>query len=154
MATVLNRTTKQLIRSVNTPDYNPVDWIINPDLSAVEGFPSIYWTITGDVVTLQNQSERDATDAAIAAALITDQKTEAEQLHDDVEALSRALRAVVLLTVGELNALRTQWRDFQIGVANSNNLSQLKTEVAALPSLEDRTYQQARTAIGNNIQGE
>ena len=70
MATVLNRTTKQLIPSANTPDYPVADWIINPDLSAVEGFASVYWVITGDIVTLMTQGERDAVDAEIANSLL------------------------------------------------------------------------------------
>lgn len=67
MAAVLNRTTKQFIRFANTPDYPAAEWIINPDLSAVTGFASKYWTITGDVVTLMTQAERDAVDAQEAA---------------------------------------------------------------------------------------
>lgn len=51
MANVLNRTTKEYQISVNTPDYDPSEWIINPDLSAVEDVPSEYWVVTGDTVT-------------------------------------------------------------------------------------------------------
>lgn len=65
MATVLNRTTKQLLASVNTPDFPTVDWIINPDLSAVAGVPVEYWKIVGDVVSEMNQSEKDAVDAVL-----------------------------------------------------------------------------------------
>jgi hypothetical protein len=72
MADVVNRTTKQYLQSVNTPDFSPAQWIINPDLSAVAGQPSKYWTITGDVITLQNAGEQAATDAALAAAAATD----------------------------------------------------------------------------------
>src|SRR3990167_3337051 len=64
-ASVLNRTTKQYLVSVNTPDYPTADWIIEPDLSAVTGFDSRYWTITGDAVTLKTLSERNAVDAAL-----------------------------------------------------------------------------------------
>ncbi|MDH3450925.1 MAG: hypothetical protein OEN20_00790 [Gammaproteobacteria bacterium] len=74
MAAVLNRTTRQYIQFANTPDYPTVDWIINPDLSAVVGFDSKYWIITGDIVTLMDQASRDAVDAqefADAAAAST-----------------------------------------------------------------------------------
>lgn len=67
MAAVLNRTTKEFIRFANTPDYSTTDWIINPDLSAVVGFASKYWTITGDVVTLMDQAARDAVDVQEAS---------------------------------------------------------------------------------------
>ena len=68
MANVLNRTTKQYLESVNTPDYPTQDWIINPDLSAVTGYAPKYWIITGNVVTLMDQTSRDAVDAADTSA--------------------------------------------------------------------------------------
>lgn len=64
MAAVLHRTTKSYRPSANTPDFPVVDWIINPDLSAVVGQPTKYWTITGDVVSLISQADRDAVDLA------------------------------------------------------------------------------------------
>lgn len=65
MANVLNRTTKVYLVSVNTPDYPTADWIINPDLSGVQGVPVKYWKIVGDIVSEMNQSEKDAVDAAL-----------------------------------------------------------------------------------------
>ena len=115
MATVLNRTTKQLIRSVNTPDYNPVDWIINPDLTAVEGWPSIYWTITGDVVTLQNQTERDATDAAILATQVTEAKIEAPApIAVGPDEIGMRLRAIIELFNKRDNYLTSRISELQI----------------------------------------
>jgi len=156
MPNYLHRTTKVYQTSVSTIDLiEPVgNYIQDPDLTAVVGFPSIYWTITGDIVTLMTQGQRDAVDAAILADQITDEKTQAEVIHDLSSADSRALRAVVLLLVDELNSLRTQWRDFQTVVDAAANLGAMKTGVAGLPTLNDRTYSQARTAIGNKIQGE
>jgi hypothetical protein len=71
MASVLNRTTKEYRASANTPDFPEIDWIINPDMSAVVGFDSRYWVITGDVVSLMAEVDRTALDAAaeITAAL-------------------------------------------------------------------------------------
>lgn len=71
MATVLNRTTKQLLRSVNTPDYPAVNWIANPDLSAVNGVPVEYWKVVGDVVSEMTQPEKDVVDGAGLGALRT-----------------------------------------------------------------------------------
>lgn len=62
MSNVVNRVTKQYLTSVNTPDFPSSQWIVNPDLSAVGGFPSRYWILTGDVVTLMSQAQRDAVD--------------------------------------------------------------------------------------------
>jgi len=49
MANVLNITTKQYLECVNTPDYDPTVWIINPDLSAVSGVDQMYWYINTDL---------------------------------------------------------------------------------------------------------
>lgn len=65
MADVVNRITKEFILSVNTPDYPVEDWIINPDLTAVEGIPQKYWKIIGDTIVEMNQSEKDAVDLNI-----------------------------------------------------------------------------------------
>ena len=68
MASVLNRTTKEFRGSVNTPDYDPADWIINPDLSAVSGEPNKYWIIDppgSDTVRLATPAEQAVIDAAI-----------------------------------------------------------------------------------------
>jgi hypothetical protein len=65
MANALNRTTKQYLTSVNTPSYSETDWVINPDLSSVQGVPTKYWKIVGDTVSEMNQSEKDAVDAAL-----------------------------------------------------------------------------------------
>jgi len=94
MSNVLNRTTKQFLRSANTPDYPTVDWIHNPDLSAVAGQPSKYWIITGDVVTLMDSAAMAVVDAA-----------EAQSLKDALEAETQvgALKAVIAGLVDVMN---------------------------------------------------
>ena len=64
MAVVINKATKKIIRSAHTPDYPPGLWIINPDLSNVEGVDPKYWKIVGNAVLEMNQVEKDAVDAA------------------------------------------------------------------------------------------
>jgi len=68
MATVLNRISKQLIRSANTPDYPEAAWIIEPDLSAVVGQPLKYWIITGDIISVMSQAEKNTIDAFLLQA--------------------------------------------------------------------------------------
>lgn len=72
MANVLNRTTCQYITSAHTPNYDPADWIINPDLAAVSGVPKKYWKITGDTVSEMDQAEKDAVDDTDLPAYKTD----------------------------------------------------------------------------------
>lgn len=51
----------------------------------------------------------------------------------------------------EINILRLWTHDFQEEVANATSLADLKTRVAALPTLHDRTLSQLKTAINNRI---
>jgi hypothetical protein len=65
MANVINRTTYQYLQSVNTPDYNAGVWLINPDLSGVDGVPQKYWKVVADTVVEMTQPEKDAVDASM-----------------------------------------------------------------------------------------
>lgn len=64
MSNVLNRSTLEYLTSVNTPDFPPAQFVINPDLSAVQNFPPKYWILTGNTITLQSPAQRQATDDA------------------------------------------------------------------------------------------
>ena len=123
MASVLNRTTKESRTSAHTPDFPVADWIINPDLTAVAGQPTIYWVITGDVVSLASVGEQATIDAALAAAKLTTEK-DAAKSQIDVE---RVVRALVDMLPGEFNILRT------------------------LHSLPDRTAAQVNAALKANV---
>lgn len=85
MANVLNRTTKQYLISVNTPDFDPSQWIINPDLSAVGSFSSQYWVITGNAVTLAGPAARAVVDDNAFIALINQQSLTSELFGDGTD---------------------------------------------------------------------
>lgn len=123
MAAVLNRTTKEFKGSAHTPNFDPADWIINPDLAAVAGQPVKYWIITGDVVTLASPSERTVIDDAIAATRATKAKEEEKDRFDN----ERLLKAFAELVIDQFNVLR------------------------AIEGLPDLTFAQLRTAIRNKI---
>lgn len=55
MANVINRTTKQYLKSVNTPDYPEDEWIINPDLPNCD---PMFWVIDGDSVREMTTKEK------------------------------------------------------------------------------------------------
>jgi len=63
MANVINKTTKQYLTSVHTPDYSAADWIINPALPAVD---KKYWKIVGNLVKSMTVNEKKAVDDAAA----------------------------------------------------------------------------------------
>lgn len=56
-------------------------------------------------------------------------------------------RALVLVTKDEINLLRQWVTDFKAAVAASTSLADLKTRVAALDSMPQRTAQQAKAAM-------
>jgi len=113
MANVLNRTTKLYKTSVNTPDYDVADWIIEPDMAAVVGYEPKHWEVSGDVVSLMSQVDRDAVDAALL---------EAE--NDNVAGrlvVSGFDKAFALIMLDEINILRSA-----AGLGN-RTAAQLKT---------------------------
>ena len=130
MPDVLNRTTKQIRRSVDVTEgnYPETDWIWSPDLSAVEGQPNKYWIIEaypGVAITLADQATRDQIDADEAAATAAAKIFAAKERYDAED----VFKALVVLIVDELNILRAEH------------------------SLTPRTYAQARTAILNALDG-
>ena len=100
----LHRTTKQLLTSVASADLPEAqaNYIEEPDLSPVAGVSSIYWTITGDIVSEMSQGEKDAVDAA---ALTARRDSAVDRAVDDLEG---DLRQLVKLMISEINILRAQ----------------------------------------------
>lgn len=78
MATVLHRASLRLVEGAALDDYSPVEWIHNPDLSAVEGVPDYYWKIQGNDVLAMDAGERAAVDALRMPMLIAAKKAEWE----------------------------------------------------------------------------
>lgn len=76
MADVIHRTTYEYRKSVceNEVDYPQTVWLWNPDLSPVDGVLPIYWKVVLDAVQEMNQTEKDAVDAAAAAARLVHMK--------------------------------------------------------------------------------
>jgi hypothetical protein len=65
MGAVLNRTSLQYIEFVNTPDYDPTVWVIDPDITPVESVSSMFWFINSD------DSLSIMTDAQMTTAYLT-----------------------------------------------------------------------------------
>lgn len=131
MANVIHRTTFEYRESVNSPDYPEVDWLHDPDVSALASVERKYWKVVGDTVVEMSQAEKDAVDAAIAAAQLASQVAEAKDIVDAAlrwkGSMERAYRALVLVTLSEINILR------------------------AAAGLSARTADQVKTAIKNEI---
>lgn len=61
---VIHRTTYEIRRNVTAASYDPAEWLINPDLSGVQGVPDYYWKVVGDSVVEMDAAEKAAVDAA------------------------------------------------------------------------------------------
>lgn len=93
------------------------EWIYNPDMSAVQGVSSKYWTITGDVISEMSQSEKDTVDAA---ALDARRDAMVDAVIDNLEG---DLRQLVKLMISEINILRAEH-----GLP-SRTIAQFKTQI-------------------------
>lgn len=100
-----------------------------------------------DAVTLLVTGVASGNTAALTAA----QRAYAIALLTSTDPAAKALRAIMLglidTTVGELNLLREWVESFKTAVAGAASLAALKTAVAALPAMPDRTLSGAVTAV-------
>ncbi len=144
MSNFLNRATKVYLLSVNDPDYPLSDWIKNPDLSAVAGFASKYWIITGDAVSLMNQSQRDAVDAAELSA-------KRDGAVAPIDAVEDILRAFALTLLDELNLHAARVTAILDAVDASTSLATLKSAVALINDVPQRTIGQLKTAMRGKL---
>jgi len=125
MGDYLHRTTKVYRRSIS-PNELPeplANYIEDPDLSAVVGVSSMYWIITGDVITEMSQGEKDVVDAALLSA------ARDAEIQAEIAALESTMRQLVKLIVSELNILRAVCK----------------------PPLPDRTFDQVKTQLRNDL---
>lgn len=140
MATVLNRVTKELIESANTPDYPADDWIINPDLSEVEGFDRKYWKVDQNRVVLASELERAAIDEAEAAAA---KESEVNQITDEQEVLG----AIIKRLIDENAATAKLVNDLKTAITGAASISALRAAVGAVAIPATKTIEQIRDEL-------
>lgn len=117
-------------------EYLPKDSATSPQLSAADAVLAAFdWS----------QSAEDSWLNANARAFGQ------ASLDDDRTALYKVLRAEASVLVDEINTLRQWIVAFKVQVAAATTLADLKTRVASLPNMPDRTLEQAKTAIKNTI---
>ena len=159
MPNYLHRLTKQFLTSTSPADLvePAANYIMDPDMSAVAGQPSIYWIITGDVVTLQDAAAMAATDAVVAALrLLTTQVESQAPLAIGPDEIGMRLRAVVELfnkrdnfnttrivelqnrvqamldSTGNADAMRTDGLAVSISATNTRTRSEAVTDFRAI----------------------
>ncbi len=75
MASALQKSTMIFRESVNTPEFDNDEWIINPDLSAVIGVPRKYWKLVENEIVEMTAEEK----------AIVDQPTSKEKVNAAIE---------------------------------------------------------------------
>ena len=78
------------------------NYIQDPDLSAVAGFDSIYWNVSGDSVLLVDQATRDSRDAELAAQAVLSENAFQKNSYTQ----NQLFRAQMKYVVDEINILR------------------------------------------------
>jgi len=146
----LNRITKQLILNTSPADMGvsePVsnaEWIYDPDLLAVEGWPSHYWIITGDDVTLMDAAARATVDAVMLEAA-------RDEIAAQLDSAEDIVRAFMLLVLDEFNAHALKTNSILDAIDTATTLAQVKSLIAAIPDYPQRTVQQIRDAIRDKL---
>lgn len=104
-----------------------------------------------DWVITDMDTKRLAQEAQAQAQAIIDNRNNASSIVDlsDVEGIK--WRAVSLILIDEINALRDWLTSFKSGTALATSLADLKTRVAKLPNTPDRTLAQFKGAYTNKI---
>ncbi len=144
MSNVLNRTTKAYIPSANTPDYPVAEWIIDPDMTAVIGYPPQYWIITGDVVTLMDAAAR----AQVDAATLNASRDSTAAVLNEPESYPRGYALVAL---DELNAHALKTNSILDAVDAATTLADLKIRIAAITDYPQRTINQMQNAVRSKL---
>jgi len=93
MANVLEKSTMRYMKSVNTTDYMTPAYLINPDLSAVDGVSAKYWKLDGDSVLEMDAAEKQAVDDAEAAAAAVQKaaRIDSEANRDELKAILKTI---------------------------------------------------------------
>jgi len=147
------------------PFLGRTDVVIDPDLSLLAVIspttfeitsylvPVQHWKHVGGAIVEWSQAEKDAKAAADAVALDTGTRAGARDQLVGFRSNALLLRALADILRDELNILRGNWNAFKVEVAAAASLADLKTRVAAMPNLPDRTLAQLRTAINTRVDG-
>lgn len=125
-------------RSVNTPDFIGLPCLVNPDLTAVSALARKYWKHSSGSIVPMTQGERDAVDAAQAAAEDAAMRTSAKAQLDGQTSIGQNKRCQLQVLAREIDILRQWTLDFKAEVAAATNLGNLQSRVANLSDLPKR----------------
>ncbi len=140
---------------------NPIDWpqalqVLRPGQDWGPGantdstYPALVagWRGAQAVPLLAElQAAWDTLEANRAATVLAARRVATAALATAPDAAAQLVRAELLVTMDELNTLRQWVTTFKAAVAAASTLADLKTRVAALANLPDRTAAQIKPAL-------
>jgi hypothetical protein len=94
---------------------------------------------------VHRQAEAAAAQAAEAAALLA--------MQSELDNAERITKGLALTILDELNRIASRMRDFDAAVQAASTLPDLKTRVAALSKIPDRTAAQLKAAVKAKVEG-
>lgn len=106
--------------------------------------------LSGEPVEMSS-AEKVAVDDALAAEIEADLRANSKSQFDGNNQTALGLRCLAKVVLDEINTARKWTRDFKTEVAAATNLANLQSRVATLPTLNDRTLAQAKTAIAGCV---
>jgi len=136
---------------VDVPTGNP-NTLNNPNTSAVNGIVVPYTCkVSGSSIIPFTDQDQTNWNAAVAAGILAQQRTLAENEVTTSADIGKLERAVADIIINQLN-LHTAWENaFASAVAGAATLGALKTSVAAITPVPTVTLAQAKTAIISDI---
>lgn len=142
----------QYIKSVNTQEYlSRTDCVINPNLSSLSSVPLKYWKhSSGLIIEMTSQEKIDFDNAQTASQTLSIRTRAKAQLTGFADS-PLYQRAFADILKDEINILRGWTVNFKAEVAAASNLADLKTRVAGLPTLNDRTLSQLKIALQSRV---
>ncbi len=128
------------------------DVLIDPDIRGLfKRVPLRYWKHVAGAVVEMTPGEKAAHDAAEAQKQTTNLREAALAVLDELGKVGRLIRALALVTMDENNRNRLWLQDFKDHVAAATSLADLKSRVASLPNMPQRTALQLLQAIRDKI---
>lgn len=122
----------------------PAEFLLRPDLSAVEGWHDRYWLINAGVVSLMSPAERNVVDAAIVSA-------QRDKLADEFDQLNTLMRNFAFVLIDELNGHADKLNEILDAIDAGATAAEIKANIAAVADHPQRTVAQLKTAIRNRM---
>jgi len=145
MASLVNTSTLEIVRSVNTPEY-PAPWTVVSEANAAtwSAIQQKYRKWVTDHVEEMSAGEKTAADAALLSAARDAAAAQLQQVED-------IQRAFMLQVLDEFNLHAEKINAILTAIDNGATLAQVKSGIAAIVDYPARTEAQLRTAIRNKL---